>query len=133
MANLERSSDELVALEAAARPASPPPSAPEEPRIRRDLPTGTVTFLFTDVEGSTSLLNELGGVGTRAAARGIKRPNGVLLDAALLRVAIRDPACDSCAGRRAVDALQYDARAMTAPDPGRAFRAWLASISNKNG
>ena len=28
--------------------------------MRRELPTGTVTFLFTDVEGSTSLLHELG-------------------------------------------------------------------------
>ena len=28
--------------------------------MRSELPTGTVTFLFTDVEGSTSLLNELG-------------------------------------------------------------------------
>ena len=29
--------------------------------VRRDLPGGTVTFLFTDVEGSTRLLDELGG------------------------------------------------------------------------
>jgi class 3 adenylate cyclase len=27
---------------------------------RHDLPAGTVTFLFTDVEGSTRLLHELG-------------------------------------------------------------------------
>src|SRR5919108_1718847 len=26
----------------------------------RDLPSGTVTFLFTDIEGSTKLLHELG-------------------------------------------------------------------------
>jgi class 3 adenylate cyclase len=26
----------------------------------RDLPTGTVTFLFTDIEGSTQLLHEFG-------------------------------------------------------------------------
>src|SRR5205807_2344439 len=26
----------------------------------RDLPTGTLTFLFTDIEGSTQLLSELG-------------------------------------------------------------------------
>jgi predicted ATPase/class 3 adenylate cyclase len=29
-------------------------------RVRSDLPSGTVTFLFTDVEGSTKLLHELG-------------------------------------------------------------------------
>jgi predicted ATPase/class 3 adenylate cyclase len=33
--------------------------------VRRDLPTGTVTFLFTDVEGSTKLLH---GLGTEAYA-----------------------------------------------------------------
>ena len=31
--------------------------------MRRDLPTGTVTFLLTDVEGSTKLLHELGAEG----------------------------------------------------------------------
>ncbi len=29
-------------------------------RVRRDLPSGTVTFLFTDIEGSTRLLHESG-------------------------------------------------------------------------
>src|SRR6266508_4557761 len=28
--------------------------------VRRELPSGTVTFLFTDIEGSTKLLNQLG-------------------------------------------------------------------------
>src|SRR5919201_4265500 len=28
--------------------------------MRRELPSGTVTFLFTDIEGSTRLLHELG-------------------------------------------------------------------------
>ena len=31
--------------------------------VGRDLPSGTVTFLFTDVEGSTRLLQELGAEG----------------------------------------------------------------------
>ena len=35
--------------------------------MRRELPTGTVTFLFTDVEGSTKLLHELGAEAYAAA------------------------------------------------------------------
>src|SRR5712691_8174516 len=31
-----------------------------EPLVRAGLPSGTVTFLFTDIEGSTGLLDELG-------------------------------------------------------------------------
>jgi hypothetical protein len=30
------------------------------PTVRTELPSGTVTFLFTDIEGSTRLLHELG-------------------------------------------------------------------------
>jgi class 3 adenylate cyclase len=30
--------------------------------VKRDLPSGTVTFLFTDIEGSTRLLHEFGDV-----------------------------------------------------------------------
>ena len=35
--------------------------------VRSDLPSGTVTFLFTDVEGSTRLLHELGSEGYAVA------------------------------------------------------------------
>jgi class 3 adenylate cyclase len=31
--------------------------------LRSDLPTGSVTFLFTDIEGSTKLLRDLGPQG----------------------------------------------------------------------
>src|SRR5687768_9288919 len=34
--------------------------AGENRRVKPELPTGTVTFLFTDIEGSTRLLGELG-------------------------------------------------------------------------
>ncbi len=45
---------------------------------RNDLPTGTVTFLFTDVEGSTKLLHELGA---EAYAEALAEHRRVLRDA----------------------------------------------------
>jgi predicted ATPase/class 3 adenylate cyclase len=49
---------ERAALEAAARGSAAPAAAgPDRSDI---LPTGTVTFLFTDIEGSTRLLQDLG-------------------------------------------------------------------------
>jgi predicted ATPase/class 3 adenylate cyclase len=44
---------------AGARGPGPGSLAPRPP-VRAGLPTGTVTFLFTDIEGSTRLLQELG-------------------------------------------------------------------------
>jgi predicted ATPase/class 3 adenylate cyclase len=46
--------------------------------MRSDLPTGTVTFLFTDVEGSTTLLHELG---SEEYAKALAEHRRVLRDA----------------------------------------------------
>ena len=43
------------------------PGTQDGPRKRAGLPAGTVTFLFTDIQGSTSLLNELGVEGYASA------------------------------------------------------------------
>jgi class 3 adenylate cyclase len=47
-------------LAEAARPQAPPAPAAATSPPAAALPTGTVTFLFTDIEGSTRLLQELG-------------------------------------------------------------------------
>jgi hypothetical protein len=59
-----------VALERRRRRQEPPPPARRpEPAV---LPTGTVGFLFTDIEGSTRLLQELGdGYAARADQAGL--------------------------------------------------------------
>ena len=44
---------------------TPPPAGM---RRSRELPSGTVTFLFTDIEGSTRLLDELGDAYAEALA-----------------------------------------------------------------
>ena len=41
--------------------------------MRRDLPSGRITFLFTDVEGSTKLLHERGPAGYAEALAGHRR------------------------------------------------------------
>ena len=56
--------------------------------VRRDLPSGTVTFLFTDIEGSTKLLHELGAQGyaealtehRRVLRKALARNGGVEVD-----------------------------------------------------
>ena len=50
--------------------------------MRSDLPTGTVTFLFTDVEGSTKLLHELG---TEQYAKALAEHRRVVRDACATR------------------------------------------------
>ena len=45
--------------------------------MRRGLPNGTVTFLFTDIEGSTSLLAELTRTLREALARTGGDPDGL--------------------------------------------------------
>ncbi len=60
----------------------------------RDLPSGTVTFLFTDVEGSTRLLHSLGTEGyaealaehRRVIREACARHDGVEVGRALERV-----------------------------------------------
>ena len=49
-------------------PVEATPAEPATPALR-DLPRGVVTFLFTDIEGSTKLWERCPGVSARALAR----------------------------------------------------------------
>jgi predicted ATPase len=53
--------------------------------VREDLPTGTVTFLFTDVEGSTRLLHELGA---EAYAQALAEHRRVVREACVSRTGV---------------------------------------------
>src|SRR5262249_34918581 len=64
----------------AASPLAGAPTAATAAKASTALPTGTVTFLFTDIEGSTQLLRHLGSV-VFATVRATQRQ---LLRAALL-------------------------------------------------
>ena len=72
----------------------------------RDLPSGTVTFLFTDVEGSTRLLHELGA---EAYAEALAEHRRVLREASLPR-----RRRGGYAGRRLLLRLPYGAGAVAA-------------------
>jgi len=68
--------------------------------MRSDLPSGTVTFLFTDVEGSTRLLHELGSEGYAEALTEHRR---VIRDACTSEGGSKgDPGLGGIAGYRLV-------------------------------
>jgi hypothetical protein len=50
-------------------PLSQKASEEQAPVRTLPLPTGTVTFLFTHIEGSTKLLQQLGAAGRRGGVR----------------------------------------------------------------
>src|SRR5450759_2369923 len=70
--------------------------------MRRELPTGTVTFLFTDIEGSTKLLHELGAEAYADAladpARGVRRERRLRGGYARRRLLCRFPHSTRSAG-----------------------------------
>jgi predicted ATPase/class 3 adenylate cyclase len=86
------------------------------PLMRTDLPSGTVTLLFTDVEGSTKLLQELGEQGyahalaehRRLLREAFTRHGGVEVDTEgdAFFVAFPDPAEAVAAAREAQEALE---------------------------
>jgi class 3 adenylate cyclase len=62
--------------------------------VRDDLPIGTVTLLFTDVEGSTKLLHELGEGGYAQALAAHRR---VIREACTRRYGVEvDTQGDAC-------------------------------------
>ena len=86
--------------------------------MQPELPTGTVTFLFTDIEGSTRLLRELGdGYADGAcraspcAAGGVGRHGGVEVDTAGRCLLRRVRACLGCGGGRRLRAARARERA----------------------
>ena len=84
----------------------------------RELPTGTVTFLFTDIEGSTKLLQELGDAYVDALAEHRR----VLREAFARHGGVEvDTQGDSffAAFARATDALSAAAEVQRALEPGR--------------
>ena len=71
LADEERSAFEAAAqrsteLSSSVLTTDPALSAVSNESIAPSLPTGTITFLFTDMEGSTRLLQQLGGAGYAA-------------------------------------------------------------------
>ena len=119
-------------LEAEVRPGQLLPDQPEHlaelsalahhDGVRRDLPSGTVTFLFTDVEGSTKLLHELGAEALRRRARrapprharGVRRHGGVEVDTQGDAFFVAFPTAPGALA--AADGAARGARA--GPDPG---------------
>jgi predicted ATPase/class 3 adenylate cyclase len=85
--------------------------------LRRDLPVGTVTFLFTDVEGSTRLLQELGDSYAEVLAEHRRRLRDAFARHGGIEVDTQGDAF-FVAFARASDALAAAANCREALDPG---------------
>jgi len=88
--------------------------------MARDLPTGVVTLLFTDVEGSTQLLHELGDDYGEALLEHRRRLRAAFADHDGVEVDTQGDAFFVAFGRAsdAVAAAEDGQRAREGPDPG---------------
>jgi class 3 adenylate cyclase len=100
-----------------------------ESGVKRPLPAGTVTFLFTDIKGSTRLLRELGddyaavlSEHRRALREAFERHGGVEVDT--------QGDAFFVAFAKATDALAAASAAHDALAEGRSECAWVRSRRN---
>ena len=101
--------------------------------VEGSLPTGTVTFLFTDVEGSTRLLHELGAEGyaealaehRRVLREAFERHGGVEVDTQGDAFFVAFPTAPEALGA----AARGDQRGLA---PGRSASGWASTRGRRS-